>query len=97
MRESEHWHDAEDEKELCPNCQLAKIEAEMSEFEKKILNWFISFGRPFCLESGITASEWLRLNFQSEIDAQIAAQILETLYWASQKIISDKIKDNQNG
>lgn len=92
MPEEEHYHESEAERENCVNCRLARLEARMSEMERYMLNWFYQFGAAFCMEAGITAAEWMRLNFATPEDSQIAAQILNTLYNTAQKIIADKMK-----
>lgn len=88
-----HAHGPGEERAKCPNCILADMEGQMTEFERTMLGWFLNFGNQFCIEAGITQAEWLSLQFESDADKSIAVEILKTLDTAVKKISAEKIGD----
>lgn len=96
MISTEHSHGPGEEAD-CPNCALEKMEAEMNALEKEMLNWYLAFGNQFCMESGITQAEWLRLQFETETDRAIAVEILKTLDLAVRKIQAERVRGAKDG
>lgn len=90
MPAEKHEHRPGEPRENCVNCQLIEMEAEMSGFEKAMLNWFLMFSNRFCLEAGITQAEWQQLEFETNQDKQIAIKILKILDDTVRRIAADK-------
>jgi hypothetical protein len=98
LPEEEHpQHLTDEERDICPNCQLEKIFRQLSEFETQMLSWYSAFSSEYLVSSGIAAEEWKRLPFESEQDRRIGAAIVSLIHETREKITAEKMAETKNG
>lgn len=57
----EHRHEVGEDTDSCPNCELGKLGAKMTEFERMAFDWHFENVNTFAIECGLVQDSFRRL------------------------------------